>query len=201
MPPAIRLDAAKPRHGQRFYLDTSAVIPLALARAGTSVDPVDQKRHRLLRSFSNKVTSSGGVLLTSLLAFEELAAVVRRPLRDAALKKAGASDWRDFRRKDAAGARQAEADTQKKVVQMMEWGLAELAALGGAVELPSRDAAATRTDADLLFKAHVALLRSCAALDPMDALHVVVGSALNTRSFVSFDRAWERISTIELFGE
>lgn len=54
--------------------------------------------------------------------------------------------------------------------------------------------------ADERVKNHHDLLRTYAAIDPMDALHIVLGIELDVTAFVSFDNGWQHVRGIKVLA-
>src|SRR5690349_10420712 len=116
-----------------FYLDTSAVIPIAAERAGSlKAGSRDARCLAALKAFIPRAHSAGVRVKTSILALEEIAAKTRNAgLRDQAAAKRHGS-WRDFRLADPAGSDVALAIVHKAMLKQLEDTAQGLGALGVA---------------------------------------------------------------------
>lgn len=196
---AVSIEDFAPTSGQRCYLDTSALIPLALhqlASAGGPAPP-DEERRRAdrIRRCIDRLVSAKASVVTTILAMEELAAKVRNDARNDQARAHG-STWKDLKRSDPAKARELDEGCRDWMLKMMEHAARSTGDLGVSFELPvvlegDASAAATR-----LRKVHREYLRRYVSLDAMDALHIAVGRMIGADCFVSFDAGWREVSDI-----
>jgi len=201
----IKLAAARIAPGQRFYLDTSALLVLAHDQAqacGRSVPSHELARARQLKPFLQKIRAAKGSLRTSVLAFEEIAAKTRNDLRASAADKAGyRRDWKAFKRADQKAFDVADANAQVSMLAFL--GFTKQAAQREHIEVERCHVEKTHTllAEERLRVHHQNLLQAHRALDAMDALHIAVGLDLSIRSFVTFDRGWDSVSTIDVYSD
>lgn len=180
-----------------FYLDTSAVLPLALADAGT-LPAKEQPRHSALTAFAAKARSAPARLVASVLAFEEIGAKTRNDVQRAVLARVDHRSWNDYQRADAVEALRDRKIIQGMVLQMLEHTARALGSLGVVVEQPV-DADAS-TAGHKLRKAHREFLRLYENIDSMDALHIAFGAMLGCKHFITFDNGWAQVAEIEVLG-
>ena len=197
----LALATATPSSGERIYLDTSAVLPLALVEGGRRGQPTppprEQQRAALVTAFGARAAKAGCKLVTSILALEEIAARARNKAR--LQEQRTYSSWDDFRRANASAAEDAEKRCQAHMLATLTWTIDVLHGAGVTVDFPSVLAAETENFAKKLRKAHLELLRAYASIDPMDALHIVFGLEGGAHGFVTFDGAWASVREIVVY--
>lgn len=198
--PLEYLSKTTPKVGKSYYLDSSAVLTLASPDMATDGWPVRPKQHtdaKHLVAFLKAAT--GARVVTSVLAMEEAASVVRNTRRTQAAHDAGHNSWRDFVRKDAANAKRDDAKPHAAMLKALRWALARLSMHGVVLDTGEIQAGQTQQAAEALRAAHEKLLASHQELDPMDALHIVVGWDMGADDFVSFDGGWEVVPNITVY--
>lgn len=176
------------------YFDTSAILPLAVEK----LEQVAQPRATAVRTFVGRMGAVGATAGTSVLALEEIAFKVRRDARHDVLAQQGHKTWRDFERADP---KLAEAESEVIQAQVLDMVKAAIDTCGPlAIQfLQPTSVVAPAPWGKQWRKNWGALVQAHREIDPMDALHVVTGSALSATAFVSFDKAWAQIGTIKLF--
>lgn len=197
--PSEDIGRYKPVPSAIYYFDTSAVLALTfvLAKAnGLPVPPVELSRAARVQDFAERANRSNAKLVTTVLAFEEIASTTRNKQRNDVADQYGHASWRDFKRNDAANAVIADTNAQKFMLNMMEWAAQQVASLNIAVDRTPVEAAASVSSAKHLRKAHRELLRLYPSIDSMDALHIAIGVELNVAGFVSLDHGWDTVATI-----
>lgn len=194
---AASLDGFTHRSGLVFYLDTSAVMPLALNEAGT-IKGTELIRFRRINAFVASASRAASRTISSVLALEEIAAKTRNELSRAALKRAGHDDWRSYAAVAPAAAAAERTTIQGQVLKMLEHAATGMGKIGVVVEQP---VVANAADAGKkVRKAHREYLRAYANIDSMDALHLAFGGLLGCKHFVSFDQAWLPISEVDVLN-
>jgi len=139
-------------------------------------------------------TGTSAVFATSVLAFEEVAALIRNRSRQDQTNGA----WRQLNKTDPQRA-VVDAIAQAKMLAMLKLAADAASSLGVSCLWPDVNggpAAAGRK----LRKAHRALLKAYVDLDAMDALHLVVGAELGFTSFVSFDAGWAVVPSVDILS-
>lgn len=187
------------------YLDTSAVFALAFRRARAEGQPApdnEVSRAEALVGFLARVRAQGGRGRTSLLALEEIAAKVRNQTRSIGVERilGKAASFRDLKTSDRAKAEAVDAAAHAAMMSMLKF---TADALGAESVLLTRPVIPQGTEEDSAKKArkyHRDLLRRYPSIDPMDALHIVIGVECGLKAFVSFDDAWKCVTEIDLFG-
>lgn len=185
--------------GMTFYLDTSAVLPMALDLAAPGdVDPRERVRSTKLKSFIERATKAGSRAVCSVLVLEEIASNARNEARRNVLARETEASWRDYERSNKAGADADQATVHALMLKMLEAAITALRAASVAVEQPVVTDAADA--AQKLRKAHRAFLQRYPRIDSMDALHLAFGGLLGCTHFVSFDHAWRDVAEIQLLN-
>jgi predicted nucleic acid-binding protein len=199
----VALASASPEANSIYYLDTSVLFALAVAAyhtaTGATVRADELARAAEARSFLSQVSASGGHIRTSTLAFQEIAHATRKRARNVHAKAAGFGDWHDLLKKK--GPRSivrdaAHADT----LRFLSHAVRAMRGVRCEVELQTVPQAETVAFGRNQRAAHRSLLRKHPELDPMDALHIVVGYGLGARHFLSFDEGWETVAGISVYG-
>lgn len=198
-----QLGAASPTPKTKYYLDTSALFSLASLQAaadGQAVPALETKRASDVTAFLARARAVGGLVCTSVLAFQEIAHKARRRSREECAKIAGFASWQHLDSTGASANRvQVVEQAHDAMLKMLEWTAVALRAVHGEVEQPAV-AADKLTERGLRFrKAHRRFLRLYKTLDSMDALHIVVGTDLGAKDFVSFDKGWEDVAEITVY--
>jgi hypothetical protein len=191
------LEAFAHAAGLVIYLDTSAVLPIALNLAG-NLPALERRRHTRLTDFLAKVVPAGSRSACSILVLEEIAAKVRGKMQKDILMKARADSWKDYETADPTAAANDRRTIQAHVLKVLEHAVNGLAKVGTTVEQPVVDDAVA--GGRKVRKAHRELLRVYSNIDSMDALHVVFGGLLGCKHFISFDHAWAGIAEIEVLA-
>lgn len=192
------LETAAP-FGARFYLDTSALCALAFTRAGTA-DPTDRGRAKRLRWFAPVAQRKGGAIVTSVLAFQELAAKVRNASINQALDALPhrVRKLRDLHVKDAKLALRIATDAKKAAVAALNNAVLEATQLAVAVEQPATEEAERAIAGERMRIAHQSFIDRYPRIDAMDALHLTYGMAIDCEHFVSFDYGWEDVAEVTI---
>jgi hypothetical protein len=185
-------------NGLVFYLDTSAVFPLALVAAGTT-KPTELARAKLVTSFCTAAQKAMSRTLVSVLVFEEIAAKTRNEAQREVLRVEGHQTWRDFEAADKAKAHAERIKVQALMLAMLQHTATELGKLGVTVEQPQLQGTAAEAGKKLR-KSHREFLAKYQSIDSMDALHIAFGAMLGCKHFVSFDKAWIGIAEIDLLN-
>jgi len=194
--PATALSAFRHLAGLVFYLDTSAVFPLALVAAG-SMKPINSTRSGLVKAFCADAQRASSRAVVSVLVLEEIAAKTRNEAQRDLLRAEGFDDWYAFEQADKARADAERLNIKGRVLSMLQHAADELGMMGVTVEQPL----ITGTPADAgkkLRKTHREFLSKYQNIDSMDALHIAVGGLLGCKHFLSFDTAWIDIAEIQL---
>ncbi|HET9930943.1 MAG TPA: hypothetical protein VFQ35_09660 [Polyangiaceae bacterium] len=198
------LVGAVPKAKTKYYLDTSAVFALAsvqAAKAGQQVPTIETQRANRLSPFLAKVAVAGGLVCTSVLAFQEVANIARRKARDEFAKQAGFSSWNHLESSAAQSVQDTVASqAHGAMLQVLEWAAVAVRDANGETEQPAVAADQTKERGQRLRKAHRRFLRAYARLDSMDALHIVIGTELGAKDFISFDKAWESVTEIVVYA-
>lgn len=186
---------------QSFYLDTSALVGLAALQAQSDgfqagLDANALKQGRDVQGFAGRAAASGASLLVTVLAFEELAAMIRNKARANLCKPH--PNWGALKKADRLRATTLDALAQQQMLKFLE--CAERAARSVGAKLLEPEIDDPSRDADLRAAAHRKLLEDHVGLDAMDALHIVIGGELEVTGFVSFDRGWRDVKTITVLG-
>lgn len=202
--PAIDLATFVPVAGATYYLDTSALYPLAAAEAkdagAKNIADRFLERAAHVRSFLQAVKLARGMARTSVLAMQEMAAAIRNEERHrlAQADPAKHKSWSAFKRDDHAGAQVADTVAQELMLTWMRYTSRQLGALQVHFcepEVPkgfSVEIGAARK------KAHRRLLKAFSRIDAMDALHIVLGTEMQASAFLSFDSGWQTVTTINV---
>ncbi|HEX3474707.1 MAG TPA: hypothetical protein VHT91_06680 [Kofleriaceae bacterium] len=178
-----------------FYLDTSAVFPLALQAAGTQ-NQLELDRARRVSAFLDHAKRNSSRGLCSVLVLEEIAAHIRNKTQRDALTRVRCDKWRDFCDTDPDNAEAEGKKIQATVLKMLTHTADALASAGITVEQPVVINAAEA--GKKLRKAHRDFLRHYHAIDSMDALHMALGSTLGCKHFITFDKHWTSVTEIEV---
>jgi predicted nucleic acid-binding protein len=198
--PIELLGTAKAKPGGRYYLDTSAIFALAAPHAKAAkqaVRALEEQRAQAATDFLKAAVAAGAAVRTSVLAFEEVAAVSRRRGRDLFARQAGHNGWETA--KTSADAESVDANAKAAMLTWLTWAVTGFRVVGGAVEQPETPADETTIRAERLRKLHRKLLSTYSAIDPMDALHIATGISLGCNDFVSFDKGWETVAEITVY--
>ncbi len=196
------MDTTAPLTGERHYVDTSAFFYLAMLGASTAGERVPAKRlaqAKRLQAFLTQIQKLGGIACSTVLAIEELAAKVRNDARRDAAKSAGFNYWGDFKMKKPSEAQVEDGRSKTRMVQMMDWAVAEFVKVGGRFEMPVSSAAESASFGEKLRTEHRDLLDTFQRLDAMDALHIVLGIHLGAKAFVSFDQGWDVVPQLTVY--
>ena len=199
MPP-VRLQTFAHVAGLTFYLDTSAVLPLAFAETGEPIEEREERRCNLLKPFLERATRAGSRVVCSVLVFEEIAALVRNQQQRDILdrEREHFRSWKDYERSNPAKADAGLRTVHATMLTMLQHAADALHKVGVNVAHPVGDPVADF--GRKLRKAHRGYLHSYPRLDAMDALHLTFGAYLNCRHFVSFDKAWADVTEIQLLN-
>lgn len=204
---AFTLAKAKPSAALKYYLDTSAIYPIAWDEGATNggapaVDVAEKARASAVSTFLRDATAAGAEVRTSLLAIEEIAGKVRNGERRRCWKAKGFSDWRSYAIGNSAGARADGPIIQTKMLEWIGWSIRAVLSRGVQFE---RRVVQTPAGAATLSKksreTYVELLHSYPDLDAMDALHIVVGKEIGADAFVTFDAGWRAVSEIDVYHD
>ena len=195
--PQADLKTHAPSSGAVLYFDTTAVYALATDR-GNVASARDQNRAHEIRAFVARV--QGIALRTTILTMQEVASIAQRLMRQQRANAAGYARWQEFWAKDRTAAVQADLVVSANTLQLLEWALQELDALGIALERPCIIASERISAARRLQRQHADLLRACPSLDSMDALHILKGIEIGATDFVSFDGGWIAVPGITVYA-
>lgn len=196
------LDSHAPQAGELYYLDTSAMFSLGhleAQRLKMGGDPGEVKRGKRVVSFVRRAAASSASVFTSVLAHQEIAAVVRNRLRNAGAQKVQACAWKQLKVADPDQADQIDVKAQTAALQM----LSHVSSLAGREGIETKWPAVASDPvaaAKTLRKAHRDLLRLYRQIDSMDALHIVIGAELGALNFVTFDKGWDTVSNISVLA-
>jgi hypothetical protein len=188
--PAIALEAFRQTPGLVFYLDTSAIFPLAYKNAG-AISGLEADRFRRLSPFIDAVNRAGSRCIATVLGLEEFAGVVRNSRRQSLAKRANCNSWYDYAQANRAAADAEVPRIQAHVLAMLQHAANEMGALNVSVEQPLADDA--KAVGKQLRKSHRLFLSRYATIDSMDALHMAFGLALHSEHFISFDNQWKQV--------
>jgi predicted nucleic acid-binding protein len=196
---AQRLEDCTLVSGQMWYLDTSALIALAVAHEPqTSANQAEEfKRAKRIREFADRVNGKGARLITTILAIEELAGHARSKARKAAAQSRGMS-WKDLKQYDPTAAAHLDIACRDAMLDFMEVAANVVATCQVAYEFPTLDTSKPVEANKKLRKLHRELLRLYVSIDAMDALHIAFGRWVGTKSFVSFDHGWQAVTDIDV---
>lgn len=199
------LATAAPAATEKFYLDTSAIYPLAwaegVAKGGAPALRANEAlRVALLSAFLKKAEVVGSEMRTSLLSLEEIGTKIRNGERKDLIRANGFPDWHAYRQARPVDAAADALVIQAKAVQWMEWTVSALLSYGVLFE---RRAISTPALATTMIKkarlTYLELLRNYVDLDAMDALHIVVGKEIGAGAFISFDAGWQSVAEIDVY--
>jgi predicted nucleic acid-binding protein len=199
--PCISMSVATPAAGDAYYVDTSGVYALMMDRAVAAKKAApcgESARAGALLQFLKRVARAGGRAVTSVLAFEEVAASVRNGRLASAATTAKYASWKAFMRADPARAELQPA--QAMTLAMLTFAVDGVSNAGIEVLRPAVLEADARARAKDLRLAHRKLLSTCEHIDSMDALHIAVGAELGVTAYVSFDKAWGAVAGITVCG-
>lgn len=183
----------------RFYLDTSALISaglLAVKATGKPIKPLEEKRGTKLAKFAERAKKSQAFLFTTILAIEEIAAQSRSKQRELAAQAKQYSSWRDLQQRNPALAKTEDIGARQVALTFTNFVVSQMQALDVVIDQIDTTGGSSRVMAEALRQSWVAVFGSY-ALDPMDALHIVTGKAMGATHFVTFDNAWDAVSSIQ----
>lgn len=196
------LRLATPKENERFYVDTSAIFPLAHAEAkaaGGGGEATELSRAVVVVDFLNRAARVSAEVRTTAIVFEELGAKVRNKIRMHEASKYSLS-WQALKAQRPTEAAAADAIAHVKMLAFMKWA-ADGAAKGGILlEGRAMMPADVLAREKKLRKAHRELLAKYASLDAMDALHIVIGLEMAIPNFITFDAGWDAVPGIAVFG-
>lgn len=196
------LGGSTPAKDELYYLDTSGLFPLAYERArhaGEPAPPDELARATTLVPFLRAAQANSASVITSILSIEELAAKWRNTQVRAVLPN-GIKTLRVWENTNPIAAANARKTIQASTLKMMAHAANGLGTYGVALMRVAVGSTETRTAADKQRKAHRELLRLYDRIDPMDALHIVVGREMGAERFISFDTAWTTVAEISVYN-
>ena len=196
--PAGDLDLFSPTKGYRFYVDTSALLPAAFLAAkatGSKIQPHEEKRGQKLARFASRAKRNQASLVTTIVALEELAAVSRGKYREMVAKQKNHASWKAFRAADPTAAMTEDKNAHPAMLKMTNHALIQMASFGIELDQIETVGGQSTVAAEALRKEWIALLQRW-AIDPMDALHICVGTAIGATHFITFDTGWDSVSSI-----
>lgn len=199
--PSGSLEQAPLSAADVIYLDTSALYALTVREVKASGFRIEDAQLELDRAeritqFAVRVAEAGARICTTVLAFEEVAAIARRQERAAELAQTRYRAWADFEANDQAAAKAANERARQKVLSFLVKARDALRNLPGHFSWMECDAADVAQYGEELRDIHHDLLRVYRGLDPMDALHVAIGTAFESTIFVSFDYGWANLREV-----
>jgi len=200
--PVSSLEAHSPQAGELYYLDTSAMFSLGhleAHRLKQGGEPGEVKRARRVVAFVHRATASSAFVFTSVLAHQEIAALVRNRLRNAGAQKQRGCQWKQLKLIDPTEADKIDVGAQAAALQM----LSHTSSLAGRESIETRWPAVASEAAlagQKLRKAHRELLRLYRQIDSMDALHIVLGAELGALNFITFDKGWDTVPNINVLS-
>jgi predicted nucleic acid-binding protein len=198
--PSTQLSTFTHQKGLAFYLDTSALWPLALMPTG-KIAGEESLRVGRLTTFVAKAQAVQSRVLSSILVVEELAALTRNRAQAALATANGHATWKDFKQMDPGKVATAQRSVQADVLGVLKLAAQEMKTYAITVEHPIvTDNLGSFLNApqagSRLRNAHQAFLKKYPTLDSMDAMHMTFGAELGCRHFVSFDNGWDGIAEI-----
>lgn len=186
----------------RYYLDTSAIFalsyPTAISAGLVGREANAAKQASRATPFVGQAVKAGATVFASVLGLEEVAAATRNKSRTLEAQAKGFRDWQDCKRSGGSASRAVDQDAQRRMMAMLGCALSALRT--NRVTLVEPEVDDPTVAADERVKNHHDLLRTYAAIDPMDALHIVLGIELDVTAFVSFDNGWQHVRGIKVLA-
>lgn len=201
--PSSRLETTSVGGSERVYLDTSAFKALSFIGIAKAVALNDDARLELSRAqlVQEFVARTNASLVFTPVVVEECANICRRKSFEAAIDKSPHSDWKAFQRRDARGCRTAQDSANKKALYQLKECISVAKGMGAILERWNGSGQSSTVDAESLRKAHALCMESNPTIDAMDAFHIVLAAKNGIKRFISFDRAWRDVASIDVFHE
>jgi predicted nucleic acid-binding protein len=178
---------------KKLFLDTNAVLAVVEHESAT-MGKRGTKNPNLM-DLLNAARQRNSSLITTPLVLEEVFHVINRRAMVDACKRRGKTSEKQLRSEYP----QDHSDARQWVQAYLIRTVASLDKQSVAVEAPVRPDQTTKAWGKEMLQAFQAQLSACAALGPMDAMHLVWGTLLECDAFVSTDSDIRSVPNLKVY--